>query len=233
MRAVSIIGLFAAVLASGCGAPPVDSDPPRASVAEDPGIAALYVESCLLCHGDRELQRGPVLNGLAEWYVDAQLRKFKDGVRGGNPENRSEHLMAAAVSLYSTNQIPALARHVAGLEPADYIHTVRGDPVAGARVYADRCAACHGASGEGRRDLQSPPLLIQEDWYLLDQLVRFRMGLRGSHPRDLSGDLMRQAMTNLNTGDLRDVVTYIANELQSPARDTIESKPSGTSTFEP
>ena len=50
---------------------------------------------------------------------------------------------------------------------------------------------------------------------------------------DLSGDLMRQAVTNLNTGDLRDVVTYIANELQSPARDAIESKPSGASTNEP
>lgn len=227
MRRVPVIGLVLAIIGAGCGTPAVDPESTEEPAAEDPRIAALYVESCLLCHGNRELQRGPVLNGLAEWYVDGQLRKFKDGVRGGNPDNRSEHLMAAAVSLYSTNQIPALARHIAGLEPAEYVHTVRGNPVAGARVYAERCAACHGAAGEGRRDLQSPPLLIQEDWYLLDQLVRFRMGLRGSHPRDLSGDLMRQATTNLNTGELRDVVNYIANELQQPrGDDAVESEPS-------
>ena len=51
------------------------------------------LDACLVCHSTREMQRGPVLDGLPEWYLAGQLREFKLGRRGNNPANRAGVLM--------------------------------------------------------------------------------------------------------------------------------------------
>jgi cytochrome c553 len=40
------------------------------------------VAECLLCHSNKEAQRGPVLHGMETWYLMDQLEKFRSGVRG-------------------------------------------------------------------------------------------------------------------------------------------------------
>ena len=47
------------------------------------------IDACMVCHSTREMQRGPVLDGLPEWYLADQLRKFKSGYRGKNAANRA------------------------------------------------------------------------------------------------------------------------------------------------
>ena len=46
------------------------------------------VDACMICHSTREMQRGPVLDGLPAWYLEAQLKKFQTGQRGKNPKTR-------------------------------------------------------------------------------------------------------------------------------------------------
>ncbi|MBT6102565.1 MAG: hypothetical protein HOH62_01570, partial [Verrucomicrobia bacterium] len=94
------------------------------------------------------MQRGPVLDGLPEWYLAEQLRNFKSGHRGKNPANRAEALMGVAMAKVETEaQLAALARNFAGRKPKPSIRVVRGNIPIGRAHYATRCASCHGAKG--------------------------------------------------------------------------------------
>jgi cytochrome c553 len=176
--------------------------------------AEIYAR-CLLCHSTREMQRGPILDGLPTWYVEPQLKKFADGVRGRNPENRSEALMGAGEAvLHDAGERARVAQHIASLPPQRHLLTVRGDTARGRELYAAVCAICHGPTGrEGREDLKSPPLTPLEDWYQLDQLRKYQSGLRGTNAADVEGQLMRAAVLTMGEQDFRDVTRHIAEEL--------------------
>lgn len=182
-------------------------------------------ESCRLCHGTREMQRGPILDGLPDWYVARQLRKFQDGLRGANPENRSALLMASAMSLLQNEDvIESVAEYISGLPPQDHLKTVRGDVARGKAIY-QTCVPCHGEEGRGKIEQHAPPLNVLEDWYLLDQLRKFKTSQRGENPRDVEGQVMRLTLATVDAKDFRDMVSYIARELaptnrvQSPAHE--------------
>jgi cytochrome c oxidase subunit 2 len=159
------------------------------------------------------MQRGPVIAGLPTWYQELQLRKFIDGTRGKNPENKSEYLMGSGISLIQSEEdLQAIATYFSRLPAAKHIKTIRGDNLRGAKIY-EKCVACHGAQGKGRPDLKSPPLIVQEDWYLYDQMVRFEAGLRGGTQTDREGWLMHLSTQGMNIKDFRDVVSYINDGL--------------------
>ena len=170
------------------------------------------IDACMVCHSTREMQRGPVLDGLPEWYLVEQLQNFKSGWRGKNPANRAGTLMGAAMSKVETDsQLIHLARHFASNQPKPFIRVIRGNIPAGRIHYAVRCAFCHGAKGEGKKEIQSPPLNVQEDWFLLDQLRKFANGQRRFG--DANAQLMKAAVAELSPDDLRNLVAYIAKDL--------------------
>jgi cytochrome c553 len=51
---------------------------------------------------------------------------------------------------------------------------------------------------------------VQEDWYLMDQLRKFKMDWRGYDPADVEGNLMRNIAKIYSINDLKDIVAYIA-----------------------
>ena len=168
----------------------------------------------MVCHSTREMQRGPVLDGLPEWYLAGQLKNFKSGHRGKNAANRAEALMGVAMAKVETDeQLAALARHFAGRKPKPSIRVVRGNIPIGRAHYATRCASCHGAKGEGKPEIKSPPVNVQEDWFLLDQLRKYANGQRSVHPSDAGGLMMKAALAGLSPGDFQNVVAYIARDL--------------------
>ena len=172
------------------------------------------IDACMVCHSTREMQRGPVLDGLPEWYLADQLRKFKSGQRGKNAANRAEALMGVAMAKVETEvQLAGLARHFAGRKPKPSIRVVRGNIPVGRAHYVTRCVSCHGARGEGKPEIQSPPVNVQEDWFLLDQLRKYANGQRSVHPSDAGGVMMKAAAANLSLNDLRNMVAYIAKDL--------------------
>ena len=170
---------------------------------------SLFAESCLICHSNQEMQRGPIIDGLPAWYSKTQLEKFRDGIRGQNPENRSELLMGSARDRFVDDEtIRLLSTYIADLPPKPRTKVVRGNAERGQLIYGT-CLLCHGTYGQGNERLRSPPLNILEDWYLLDQLRKFASGKRGYNPEDPYGIQMAYSLNGFNDRDLKDVVAYI------------------------
>ena len=204
------LGLWLGV---GCVQGPSEAQSPLAAPALGQ-VDTATIDACMVCHSTREMQRGPVLDGLPEWYLAEQLRNFKSGHRGKNPANRAEALMGTAMAKVETEaQLAALARHFAGRKSQPYIRVVRGNIAIGRAHYATRCASCHGAKGEGKPEIKSPPVNVQEDWFLLDQLRKYANGQRSVHPSDAGGLVMKAALAGLSPGDFQNMVAYIARDL--------------------
>ena len=204
------LGLWLGV---GCVQGPSEAESPLAAPALGQ-VDTATIDACMVCHSTREMQRGPVLDGLPEWYLAGQLRNFKSGHRGKNPANRAEALMGAAMAkVESEAQLAALARHFAARKPQPFIRVVRGNIPAGRAHYATRCASCHGAKGEGKPEIKSPPVNVQEDWFLLDQLRKYANGRRSVHASDAGGVMMKASLAGLSPGDFQNMVAYIARDL--------------------
>lgn len=171
---------------------------------------------CAQCHGadgagNRALG-APAIAGLDAWYVQAQLTKFKRGVRGAHPDDAEGlRMRPMALSLRSDQDIAEVSAHVANMPPAPEPPVVQGDAQRGEQLFGT-CAACHGQGASGNRATGAPPLDRGSDWYQLAQLEKFRQGVRGTHPEDESGAVMRSiALTLSDDRALRDVVAYIAS----------------------
>jgi len=54
-----------------------------------------------------------------------------------------------------------------------------------------------------------------EDWYLLDQLRKFRNGQRGWHEQDVEGQVMAKVVQPLAVNDLRNIVAAL-NDMGKP-----------------
>ncbi len=60
------------------------------------------------------------------------------------------------------------------------------------------------------RSTNGPSLANRSDWYLLDQLKKFKAGVRGTDPRDPIAIMMRpMAMILADEQAMKDVIAYI------------------------
>jgi cytochrome c oxidase subunit 2 len=68
---------------------------------------ALYV-TCTACHGARaeglEALEGPALAHTSDWYLLTQLKHFKDGIRGSNPDDASGKRMRPMAMILADEQ---------------------------------------------------------------------------------------------------------------------------------
>ena len=106
---------------------------------------------CVVCHGTQGEGRidlgAPAIAGLPEWYVAAQLQKFRHGVRGSHPQDTAGMRMRPmARSLPTESDVQAVAQYVATLPSQTPPRTLTGDLASGAQQY-QLCLACHGPDG--------------------------------------------------------------------------------------
>lgn len=208
-RKIAFVFLIGSTFFLGCT--PADRLSPEEIVQ-----AKSAFEACLICHSTQEMQRGPIISGLPSWYSQIQLQKFLKGARGQNPANRSEFLMGSARDRFNDeNTIQLLSRYIESLPVEGYHPVVQGDRKKGEQLYQS-CIPCHGERGQGNELLKSPPLNIQEDWYLLDQLRKFATGKRGYHPEDIEGIQMANTLVNFDDKALKDVITHIQGFTRTP-----------------
>lgn len=171
---------------------------------------------CSTCHGEQgegnQQRLAPMIGGQPSWYIAAQLRKFLAGERGYHPDDVAGlQMRPMARAVYREGDLQAVAAYVASLQPRRQgAVKVSGDPKRGQTLYAT-CIACHGVDGKGNEALKAPRLAGQEDWYLVEQLRKFRSGQRGTVSSDATGAQMR-AMVNVLADDaaIADVVAYIS-----------------------
>lgn len=167
------------------------------------------VAECMLCHSNKEAQRGPILHGMEMWYLMDQLEKFRSGVRGKLASNRSEYLMGVgARKIKDDFELAYVANWFSEQDPLPAIRTVQGSLEEGKEYFNQRCASCHGGNGEGNRLLNAPSLQRLEGWYFLEQMRKFRSGERGYHSQDIGGQAMAAASQEISDRNLRNVVAY-------------------------
>lgn len=171
--------------------------------------------TCVPCHGSagqgNVALSAPAIAGLPAWYVTAQLEKFEEGWRGSHPQDMvGIRMKSMARALDRPGDREAVSQWVEQLPPAHPEVTLTGgDAQRGQQEYASACVACHGAEGAGVEVVGSPPLLYQDDWYLLSQFQKFRDGWRGAHPQDGSGQMMAE-VSGIHTDEtIVDILAYI------------------------
>lgn len=172
---------------------------------------------CSQCHQQggegSQLAQAPNIAGLETWYLESQLFKFRDGLRGAHPDDVEGLKMRPMVrTLASTQDIQAVAAYVASLPPVDAEPTLEADPERGRAVFQTTCVTCHGDKAQGNQAMGAPALAGRNDWYIVSQLDKFRSGVRGGNPADVTGTQMRaMALTLPDEQAIRDVAGYITS----------------------
>lgn len=186
----------------------------NALAADEPVIPAEEFVYCTVCHGidmgGNSVIQAPRLSGMSAWYIERQLKAFKNGWRGVNDDDTYGHEMRPMAVVLTADEIARVSEYVSKVQSAEPDITITGNAERGQALYTS-CAACHGADGSGNQALGGPSLTVLNDWYLLTQLQNFKAGIRGSHPDDSYGLQMRAATGVLADDEaMRDVVSYIS-----------------------
>jgi cytochrome c oxidase subunit 2 len=150
--------------------------------------------ACAACHGARGegnvALNAPKLSGQGAWYLERQLRLFKQGARGTHEKDMYGRMMAPMAATLATDAAVAdVAAYIASLPDTPAVTTLQGDVDNGRQRYAT-CAACHGADGRGIAATNAPRIQGMSDWYMARQLKNFRDGVRGAHAQDVYGAQM-------------------------------------------
>jgi cytochrome c oxidase subunit 2 len=170
----------------------------------------LYV-ICGACHGahaqgERSLQT-PALAGQQPDYLLRQLKLFASGARGGPNDPQGQQMQQILQTISGEQDWASLVAYVNTL-PAK-ASTPQVEAGRGKELYQS-CAGCHGAAGEGIVALNAPRLSILADWYIADQVKKFKSGQRGSRSDDVLGMQMRAASAMLQSdADIEAVAAYI------------------------
>jgi len=135
----------------------VERDPELLSFALAAGQSSFAV-NCVQCHGAGGVGAKGFPSLIDDAWIwggtlDAIDETIRVGIRSEHPDARN-NLMPAFVTdeLLTEREVRQVARYVMSLSS--------GEPAAGAAatLYADNCAVCHGAGGEGSAELGAPRL---------------------------------------------------------------------------
>jgi cytochrome c553 len=200
----AVLGLVACTALTACLEP---SDPLVRG-------AELY-ESCLPCHGadgaGNQRVLAPAVAGLPQWYIEAQLMKFRAVKRGYHFDDLAGlRMRPMALSMPTEDDVKTVSQYIASLpRPASQV-TMQGGNAEKGKQYFNTCIACHGADGMGNQALNAPALAGTDDWYMMEQLLKFKSKVRGDPAIDPVGATM-QAMTATLPDEqaMKDVIAYI------------------------
>lgn len=79
------------------------------------------------------------------------------------------------------------------------------------RALFKTCVPCHGPTGAGNLALRAPAIGGLPEWYISNELNKFKQNYRGAHPDDAEGHRMRpMARTLYHPGDLEAVASYVS-----------------------
>ncbi|GLS80643.1 cytochrome-c oxidase, cbb3-type subunit III [Paracoccus marinus] len=142
---------------------------PVADILADPGLMVpvrdtahqLFGDNCAGCHG-ADAAGGPAFPSLVDgdwlWGGDAEtvMETLRVGINADHPETRVSQMLAfGRDGILGRDDIRTVV---------DYVQSLSGTPLspertaAGAAIFAENCASCHGADAHGSRDLGAPNL---------------------------------------------------------------------------
>lgn len=176
----------------------------------------LYRDHCMVCHGVDGQGGVGVPLALKSFQQTVDDRFLFNTIRYGRPGR-----VMPSFYYLSDAQVNALVDYIRhwndGKRPKFSDQPVKGDPKRGAKLYAQHCAACHGAHGEGGqgtgvtlsrpRDLPIMPPALNNEGFLKaasDQMIRqtLRKGRKGT-------PMVSFLEHGLSEQDIDDIVAYI------------------------
>ena len=130
---------------------------PQLMQAAVAGGAAAFKVNCVQCHGAGAAGSAgyPNLND-DDWIWGGTLSEIEytltHGIRWEGSDETRTNFMPAFAGMFDKGQTAALTGHVLSLSGK------RRSSPAGAQLFADNCAACHGTGGEGSPMMGAPAL---------------------------------------------------------------------------
>ncbi len=170
---------------------------------------------CASCHGSEgegnQKLGAPRLAGQHAWYIERQLRNWRDGIRGTHSEDLyGIQMRPMAMTLVKDSDLKKVVSFIATLRGKPSKSILQGNGDSGKTSYAT-CIACHGLEGEGNKLLNAPKIAGLQDWYIARQLHSFKKGVRGSHEKDVYGMQMRpMAMALADDDTINNVALYVS-----------------------
>ena len=189
----------------------------KAQAQGDPKAGKANFALCVSCHGPNgegnKALNAPVIAGQEEWYLARQLQNFKAGARAYHKDDLyGAQMRPMAGTLVDDKAVNNVAAYVASLPAPKSPATITTGNAANGKTLFAVCSSCHGPDAKGNKAMNAPKLLGQHDWYLARQLNNFKLGIRGTNPKDAFGAQMRpMAMTLANEQAVNDVVAYITS----------------------
>ena len=180
---------------------------------------ALYAP-CKTCHGDyaqgNNQLNAPALANSDPWYLQRQLRNFQKGIRGYQAQDSSGLQMAAmAKTLKDSIAIADVVAYIETMPDVQVPSIIKGDIKKGERTYQSTCGSCHGPGAKGNEKMNAPRLNGLDDWYIRQQISKFKTSVRGAHPDDTFGAQMVPMMALLaDEQAIDDVIAYIRSTTQ-------------------
>jgi|TARA_R110001583_G_scaffold138880_2_gene290644 cbb3-type cytochrome c oxidase subunit III len=95
------------------------------------------------------------------------------------------------------------------------------------------CTVCHGSQLMGNKNIGAPRLNGLSPWYITRQLKNFKQGIRGSHPKDVTGGEMMSMVSNLSDQKLKEVVAWITTtHSDKPSSSLIADEKAGKKLYQ-
>ena len=176
------------------------------------GPAENYKTYCALCHGD---DRQGYVNDHAPSLVSESLFVYGPIVpfnsiaygRPGTPMGPYLDEIGGPMTMQEIRELAGWLAVSAGIEPSapnrDHLKPVEGDIELGQRIYAENCAECHGAKGEGGEGTalgNATMLATTPDGFLKAAIERGREGTKmKSFAGILSGDEINSVVAFLRS----------------------------------
>ena len=127
--------------------------------------AALFGDNCAACHGTDAQGRPGFPNLVAApimWGDDPKIvaETIRIGINGTSPDTRYAQMLAFGKDqMLAREDIDAVVAYVQTLSQPDLAATIDADALlAGATLFADNCAGCHGEDAKGMTDTGAPNL---------------------------------------------------------------------------
>ena len=140
-------------------------NPAMFAFAEEGGSAA-FADNCAPCHraGGAGATGFPNLTDDV-WLWGGTLADIQQtithGIRNADPQSRQSAMPRFGLDgILKPEQIDAVADYVMSMRAG---HPAAGS--AGAKIFAENCAACHGDHGQGNRQIGAPPLDLRITLY--------------------------------------------------------------------
>ncbi len=138
----------------------IRADPRLMHIVSETG-PVLFADNCSGCHGTNA-QGGPGFPSLTDlaWLwggeEDTIMETLRVGINSPHPETRVSQMLAfGREGILASADIRAVVAYVMSLSGAEVDPEQRA---AGAQIFADNCAACHGEDAKGLREMGAPDL---------------------------------------------------------------------------